>query len=96
MSAFDRLGERVNAIAVKKLANATATIDGDDVEGEFNDGSAQALNDFMGSNPTFRCLVTAVQADPRGLAVSIKGVDYAVSEFRPDDSGMIFLDLEKA
>ncbi len=96
MSAFDRLGERVNAIAVKKLANATATINGVDVEGEFNDGAAQALNDFMGSSPTFRCLDNAVPADPRGLPVSVKGGDYEVKEFRPDGSGMVFLELEKA
>ncbi len=96
MAAFDRLQARVNSVSIKKLSNAIALIDGEEIAGEFNDGHAQVLESVSGTNPTFRCLMTDVQADPRGLVLTIRSVNYEVNEFRPDGNGMIFLDLEKA
>lgn len=88
-----------------------ATLDGVDVAGIFDSGTASGLNNMMlGTNPTFTCTKadsekysslsgysTVEKAmDPRGKTLVVNSVSYTVRESKPDGTGMTVLELEKA
>lgn len=77
--------------------HATAALyDGTDtINGVFNAPDLQQLGVIAGSNPTFLCAASSVDADPTGRALVVGGVDYKIRDIRPQDDGaVVLLELE--
>lgn len=72
-----------------------APLNGVDVGGIFDNGSANAFNMMQGSNPTFMC-ATADATSAVGKTLIVGGVSHTVREAKPDGSGFTLLELEQA
>ncbi|TXH90350.1 MAG: hypothetical protein E6Q78_05260 [Rhodoferax sp.] len=94
-TAFATLEARVNAAAIKQLANAEAILDGQEVIGIF-DATPAIFNMLAGSSPTFLLASASVPADPRNLAMVIGATSYVVREYTHDGTGLCTLKLEAA
>lgn len=95
---FAALESLVNAVTLAKLANATAVIDGVQVDGVFDNGYGQTQfgMGMATRNPRFTLPTAAVPANPVGTVVGIGSESYSISEHEPDGTGMTVLILELA
>lgn len=95
---FASLEARLNAVTLKKTANATALINGVEVDGVFSNGYEQVAFGvgMADTNPTFRLPTDAVPADPVDTTIAIDGVGYIIKAHEPDGTGMTILRLEEA
>lgn len=94
---FASLEAEVNAAVFAHLANATATFAGAvTVDGVFDNGYAAAL-EIGGSDPTFRCLSSALPAVVAGSAVTIRSINYVIAgPVEQDGTGVSALNLRQA
>lgn len=65
------------------------------VNGIFDDAYAEALGAFEGSAPAFTLPRSDVPDVARGDLLTINGVDYKVTNVRPDGLGMVTLHLQE-
>lgn len=91
---FAALESRVNAAALAKLANATATIAGQAVDGVLSQAFVEQLG-VEGLRPTFTAIESALPPVAHGAVVTIGAVTYSVVGVQPD-AGVTVLILERA
>ena len=72
-----------------------ATIGAASVMGVFDCATAVEFG-ILGSGPKFLCKASDVPGIAFGQAVTIESVSYAVTEVRPDGTGLVELILDKA
>lgn len=74
----------------------TATLNGADIDGIFDNNAVSALNILGGNNPIFTCPeANLLGVDPRGKVMAINGINYTVRENKPDGNGWTVLELDK-
>ena len=73
----------------------TATVGATAVNGIF-DNATLAEFGILGSGPKFLCKASDVPGIAFGQAVTINSTAYAVTEVRPDGTGLVELILDKA
>lgn len=95
---FSTLEDRVNSMALRKLANATATISGVDYDGIFDNPDSTSEGGFgmAVSMPTFTMETASVPVNPKGRSVVVRGATYQIEDVKPDGRGMTVLHLEQA
>lgn len=94
---FAALETKVNDAVMRRLANATAIINGVDVDGIFSKEYAEFSGVIGGSNPTFQCKSADVAAVTNGTALTINSINYKVAGApQPDGSGLTLLQLKEA
>ena len=91
---FATIEARINAAALAKLANCTATVAGVVVAGIF-DNSYADIYSMDGLAPSMQCATSDVSTAMRGTAVVVNSVSYTVAGIEPDGTGMTRLVLEK-
>lgn len=102
MSAFAAAEARANAAVLRRLANATFDIGGQQHPCIFDNGHAVALGgpfDGMGvstTQPRLTCATASLPADPVGATVVVGAASYVVAEHQPDGTGMSVLTLRRA
>lgn len=98
MNAFAALEASVNNAVMAHLSNATATINGVEVAGMFDNAyHAGDIGIGMASTqPAFTTLTANVVGEAVGQLLTINGVSYYVAAPEPDGTGMILLLLEVA
>lgn len=102
MSAFAAAEARANAAVLRRLANATFDIGGQQQPCIFDNGYALgAAGPFAGmgiatTQPRLTCATASLPADPVGAAVVVGAVSYVVAEHHPDGTGISLLLLEVA
>ena len=95
---FARLEQRLNTAVVSRLSNATATLNGVEVAGVF-DNSYRAGDIGIGmasTQPAFTTLTANVTGEAVGQLLVIHGTSYYVAAHEPDGTGMSLLLLEVA
>lgn len=98
MNAFAALEASVNNAVMAHLANATATLNGVEVAGMF-DNSYHAGDIGIGmasTQPAFTTLTAHVVGEAVGQLLTIHGTSYYVAAHEPDGTGMSLLLLEVA
>lgn len=98
MNAFAALEASVNHAVMAHLTNATATLNGVEVVGMF-DNSYHAGDIGIGmasTQPAFTTLTANVVGEAVGQLLVINGVSYYVAAHEPDGTGMSLLLLEVA
>ena len=95
---FARLEQRLNAAVVGRLSNATATLNGLEVAGIFDNAyHAGDIGIGMASTqPAFTTLTANVVGEAVGQLLVINGMSYYVAAHEPDGTGMSLLLLEVA
>lgn len=96
---FERLERRMNAAVIARCSNATATLNGVEVTGIFDDAYREADVGGMGmasSEPVFTALTANVPTNVIGATLTVRGTTYLVAEHKPDGTGMSRLFLESA
>lgn len=101
--AFEAIEARVNAAAIRKLANATATLNDQlAIRGVFVQSYIEPAGGMVeDAAPVFRCLaadaLTLEQGDELGIDAQTIGVtgDYAARGIEPDGTGIVLVRLEK-
>jgi hypothetical protein len=70
-----------------------ATYDGGatPINGIFNEPDLGQLGMIAGSNPTFLCAASDVDADPTGNTLVIGAVTYTIRDIRPQDDGAVVI-----
>ena len=102
MTRFEAIQARANAAILRGLANADITVNGQAVQGIFDNAHAVALGgpfDGMGvstTQPRLTCATASLPADPAGAAVVVGGASYVVAEHQPDGTGISVLMLRRA
>lgn len=95
---FARLEQRLNHAVMAHLANATATLNGVEVAGVF-DNAYRAGDIGIGmasTQPAFTTLTAHVVGEAVGQLLTINGTSYYVAAHEPDGTGMSLLLLEVA
>ena len=95
---FASLEQRLNTAVVSRLSNATATLNGVEVAGVF-DNSYRAGDIGIGmasTQPAFTTLTANVVGEAVGQLLVIHGTGYYVAAHEPDGTGMSLLLLEVA
>ena len=98
MNAFAALEASVNHAVMAHLTNATATLNGVEVVGMF-DNSYHAGDIGIGmasTQPAFTTLTANVVGEAVGQLMTIHGTSYYVAAHEPDGTGMSLLLLEVA
>lgn len=98
MNAFAALETSVNNAVMAHLSNATATLNGVEVVGMF-DNSYHAGDIGIGmasTQPAFTTLTANVVGEAVGQLLVIHGTSYYVAAHEPDGTGMSLLLLEVA
>lgn len=98
MNAFASLEASVNNAVMAHLSNATATLNGVEVAGMF-DNSYHAGDIGIGmasTQPAFTTLTAHVTGEAVGQLLVIHGTSYYVAAHEPDGTGMSLLLLEVA
>ena len=98
MNAFAALEASVNHAVMAHLSNATATLNGVEVVGMF-DNSYHAGDIGIGmasTQPAFTTLTANVVGEAVGQLLTIHGTGYYVAAHEPDGTGMSLLLLEVA
>ena len=98
MNAFAALEASVNNAVMAHLSNATATLNGVEVVGMF-DNSYHAGDIGIGmasTQPAFTTLTAHVTGEAVGQLLVIHGTSYYVAAHEPDGTGMSLLLLEVA
>lgn len=98
MNAFAALETSVNNAVMAHLSNATATLNGVEVVGMF-DNSYHAGDIGIGmasTQPAFTTLTAHVTGEAVGQLLVIHGTSYYVAAHEPDGTGMSLLLLEVA
>ena len=97
-AAFSTLEASVNSAVMAHLSNATATLNGVDVAGIFDNAyHAGDIGIGMASTqPAFTTLTTNVTGEAVGQLLVIHGTSYYVAAHEPDGTGMSLLLLEVA
>ena len=98
MNAFAALESSVNNAVMAHLSNATATLNGVEVVGMF-DNSYHAGDIGIGmasTQPAFTTLTANVVGEAVGQLLTIHGTGYYVAAHEPDGTGMSLLLLEVA
>lgn len=98
MNAFAALEASVNNAVMAHLSNATATLNGVEVAGMF-DNSYHAGDIGIGmasTQPAFTTLTANVTGEAVGQLLVINGTSYYVAAHEPDGTGMSLLLLEVA
>lgn len=95
---FARLEQRLNAAVVGRLSNATATLNGLEVAGIFDNAyHAGDIGIGMASTqPAFTTLTANVVGEAVGQLLTIGDASYYVAAHEPDGTGMSLLLLEVA
>lgn len=99
---FDKIEARINRAAMKKLANAVATIGTSNVPVIFDAAYRAGMVGVVGmgaSSPQMVIADSDVPADFIGSVVRINGADWEVSDRQPDgtaEAGLTHVFLEKA
>jgi hypothetical protein len=102
MSAFAVAEARANAAVLRRLANASFDIGGQQHPCIFDNGhTLGAVGPFAGmgiatTQPRLTCATAALPADPVGAAVVVGAASYNVAEHQPDGTGISLLLLEVA
>ncbi len=91
---FSALENRINVVAHAKLANATAVIAGQPVDGILDNAFVEQQG-VEGTRPTFAAPDAALSAVTHSTAVSINSVPYRVIGIQPN-TGVTVLILERA
>lgn len=98
MNDFAALETSVNDAVMSHLANATATLNGVEVAGMFD--NAYHVGDIgigmASTQPAFTTLTANVVGEAVGQLLTINGTSYYVAAPEPDGTGMILLLLEVA
>lgn len=97
-SPFAALETRVNSAVFNRLSNVECVLSGITVSGIFDqayDVAGAGLSGLSSSTPAFTLPTSAVPASPVGMALAVRGVNYAVAEHQPDGSGLSVLILER-
>lgn len=95
---FSTLKSRVNAAVMAKLADATATIDGVNINVMFDNAYELADTGFSGfaaTSPAIHCSAADVSGVAVGTAVTVDGTAYEVADIQPDGDGGVTLVLKK-
>ena len=98
MNAFAALEASVNNAVMAHLSNATATLNGVEVVGMF-DNSYHTGDIGIGmasTQPAFTTLTANVVGEAVGQLLTIHGTSYYVAAHEPDGTGMSLLLLEVA
>lgn len=91
---FAALEAKVNDAAIRRIANATAIINGVAVDGILSNEYTEFSGVIGGSNPTFMCKSADIASVANGTAISINSVNYLVAGApQPDGTGMTLLQL---
>ena len=95
---FERLEQRLNSAVITHLSNATATLNGVEVAGIFDNAyHAGDIGIGMASTqPAFTTLTAHVTGEAVGQLLVIHGTSYYVAAHEPDGTGMSLLLLEVA
>ena len=102
MSRFAAIEARANAAILRGLANADITVNGQAVQGVFDNAHALgAVGGFAGmgiatTQPRITCATAQVPANPVGQACVVGSAAYVVAEHQPDGTGISVLILEVA
>lgn len=91
---FAALEQRVNAAVMRRLANATGTLNGAAVSGVFRRSYAETLG-MATTEPSFTMLATT-PATMQGATLVIGSETWRVRTVEPDGTGMVRLGLEFA
>ena len=88
----------MNAGVLAMLANATASINGQDVSGVFENESTVGLGLVEGTRPVFTCNATEAaslaQGDDFDITYGSTTTTYVLGSREPDGTGMVKLILE--
>ena len=72
-----------------------ATLDGNPLEGIYDNGSIEVMSMLGGRSPVFLCAEADLCGiDPRGLTLIINVIRYTVRDNKPDGNGMTIFELE--
>jgi hypothetical protein len=94
---FAALEARVNAVALAKLANVTATWNGTTaVDGIFDDAYVSPLDVTAAAAPRFVCLESAVPGVAFAQTLLVSATAYRIVGIRPDGRGIVELKLERS
>lgn len=99
MARFQDLESRVNSACIKHLANATATIGAASVDVIFDNAHAgQQIGTLMieATGPIITCKTTDLPTTPRNTPITVRSVNYLITEHQPDGTGMSVCLLQKA
>ena len=99
MPAFAVAEARANAAVLRRLANASFDIGGQQHPCIFDNGHALGSVGPIGiatNQPRLTCATAALPADPVGAAVVVGAASYTVAEHQPDGTGISLLLLEVA
>jgi len=89
---------RLNAAVFKHLANAAGVLDGESVDGIFDDEYVTANVGVIGmasSGPAFTLPTALVPSGVEGVELVVRGNSYTVQEHRPDGAGSSVLLLSE-
>jgi hypothetical protein len=92
---FADLEQRVNAAVMRRLANASATLDGEAVTGIFDNAyRLQDVGEMVGATaPAFTLADADVPSDVVGCELVYGATTYTVVEPMPDGTGLTVLRL---
>lgn len=90
---FAALETRVSAAVLTHLANATADLNGEAVDGMFEAVYSEAFGMVAGVASVFRLASSVAVAD--GDTLVVKAIPYTVVGIEPDGHGITLLRLEK-
>jgi len=95
--AFIDLANRVNTIAISRLGDGAATLNGQSVPGVFDASYSEGTVGHIGmasSSPVFVLADTHVPAQVEGMPLVYQGQNFTVVAHKPDGTGMSILVLE--
>lgn len=91
---FAQLQQRVNDAEISHLANKTFVINGNSVDGAFDNGFIN-VGIVESQAPVFECRESDIGIVTHGMVITSDAVSYKVRGVQPDGTGLIKLVLEK-